>query len=452
MKIIILGAGRTGTSVAKRLASEGADVVVVDVEPLRLQELQDRVDISTVTGAGTHPDTLARADASSADLLVAVMPRDEDNMIACQIAWSLYQLPLKIARVRDTNFLEHEELFNPTNIPVDLIISPETLVTRHIQNLVEYPGANFVYDFADGAARLVSVTVQSDAKMLGFSARELHEKFPQIRVLGFVHEDGLTIPEADTRIQENQQMIYVSPPDLVVEVMQQLRRPEYPYKRVILAGGGHIGKRVALALQHKFKIKIIEKSAKRASQIAPLLEKTIVLNADATDRDLLVDEGISDTEIFCALTCVDETNILSSMLAKRLGAHKTMCLVNKPDYVDMIQGGSIDIAFSPDKITAGSILRYARRGHVEKIYPLHDSGAEVMEAVAEGGPESSRLVGRRIDQINMREGVVLGAIVRNGAMVPVHHDLVVENGDHLILLLQNKSLVNRIAGYFQPRP
>ncbi len=449
MKIIILGAGRTGSSVAKHLASEDNDVVVVDKDWMLLQELQDRVDISTATGVGPHPATLEQADTASADLLIAVMPRDEDNMVACQIAWSLYRTPLKIARIRDTDYLSDEELFNQDNIPIDVVIRPEALVTRYIQSFVEYPGANLVHDFADGAAQLVSVTVQPDAKALGYTVRKLHEKFPLIRVLGLHRDGNLLIPDADTVIEEKDQVFYVSPPEQTVEIMRKLRKPERPYKRVILAGGGHIGKRVALALQHQFQIKIIEKSADRAAQIAPLLEKTIVLSADATDRDLLVSEGIGDTDVFCAVTSEDEANILSCMLAKRLGARKTLCLVNKPTYVDMIQGGPIDIAFSPDKITAGSILRYVRRGNVEKVYPLHDSGAEVMEAVARGEEGVSLLVGRRIDQIDMPDGVVLGAIVREGKMIAVHHDTDIKNGDHLIMLLGRKSLLNTVASYFQ---
>lgn len=449
MKIIILGAGRTGSSVARHLASEDNDVVVVDVNPALLQELQDRVDISTATGPGPHPGTLESADAASADLLVAVMPRDEDNMIACQIAWSLYKLPLKIARIRDTDYLSHEELFNMDNIPIDVVIRPEALVTRYVQSFVEYPGANLVHDFADGAAQLVSVTVQPDAKALGYTVRKLHEKFPLIRVLGLYRDGKLVIPDADSVIEEQDQVYYVSPPQLTVEIKKKLRKPERPYKRVILAGGGHIGKRVALALQHNFKVKVVEKSAERAAQIAPLLEKTIVLSADATDRDLLVAEGIADTDVFCAITSEDEANILSCMLAKRLGARKTFCLVNKPTYVDMIQGGSIDIAFSPDKITAGSILRYARRGNVQKVYPLHESGAEVLEAVAQGEEGASLLVGRRIEQIDMPDGVVLGAIIRYGLMIPVHHDSEIEDGDHLIMLLRDKSLLNTLVSYFQ---
>ncbi len=450
MKIIILGAGRTGSSVAKHLASEDNDVVAVDVNRALLQELQDRVDISTVTGVGPHPTTLEQADAASADLIIAVMSRDEDNMVACQIAWSLYRTPLKIARIRDTDYLSHDTLFDLDNIPIDVVIKPEELVTRYIQNFVEYPGANLVIDFTDGAAHLVSVTVQPDAKALGYTVRKLHEKFPLIRVLAVVREGKLLIPRADTVIEEKDQLFYMSPPKLTVDIMKKLRKAERPYKRVILAGGGHIGKRVALALQHNFQVKIVEKSAERAAQIAPLLEKTIVLSGDATDRDLLVSEGIGDTDVFCAVTSEDEANILSSMLAKRLGARKTLCLVNKPTYVDMIQGGPIDIAFSPDKITAGSILRYVRRGHVEKVYPLQDSGAEVMEAVASGEPGESLLVGRRVDQIDMPEGVVLGAIVRDGKMIAVHHDTVIENGDHIIMLLRDKTLLGTVASYFQP--
>jgi trk system potassium uptake protein TrkA len=449
LKIIILGAGHTGSSVTKRLANEGHDVVVIDTNPSLLRELQDRVDVSTVVGNGTRPDTLERANIAKADIFITVMSRDEDNMVACQIAWSLYQLPMKIARIRSTDYLNHPELFSQQHIPVDLVITPEILVTDYLQHLLELPGANLVRDFADGSARLVSVTVQEVAKSIGLSIHDLHIAHPIVRYIAIYRDGSLFIPDTETIIQARDRVYYIAPPALTVEIMELMRESERPYKRLILAGGGHIGKRLALALEHRFKIKIIEKSAERAALIAPQLEKAIVLNADTTDHDFLVDEGIGETDVFCAITSDDEANILSGMLAKRMGARKTMCLVNKPAYVDMMRDGFIDIAFSPDKITAGSILHYARCGQVERVYPIHESGAELIEVVATGEEGESKLVGWRVDTIEMPDGVILGAIVRDGEMIDIHGHVEIMQGDHLVLFLRKKSLINAVTNCLQ---
>ncbi len=447
MKIIILGAGRTGSSVARNLASENNDVVVVDVNPLLLQELQDRVDISTVCGMGVHPEVLERAGAATADLLIAVMPRDEDNMLVCQIAWSLYKLPIKIARIRDTDYLLHEQqLFGPEDINIDVVICPESLVTRHIQRLIEYPGSNLVRDFSDGKVRLLEVTVQENAPAVGKSLRMLHEQYPKVRFVGLFRERMLVLPSPETVLRAEDQVMYVTSADQAMTLMAELRELGRPYRRLIVAGGGHIGKRVALAVQDNFKLKIIEKDAERSANIAPLLRKTIVLCGDASDRELLIDEGIAEADVFCAVTNEDEANILSCMLAKRLGARQTMCLVNKAAYAEMVRSSSIDIPFAPDQITAGSILRYVRRGEVVQVFPVLRSGAEALEAVVQPG---AAIVGKRIDEINLPHGVMLGAVSRGETTVEIHHDTVFEEGDHVVMFLRDKSLLAAVEKYFQ---
>lgn len=449
MKVLVLGAGRTGASVARKLASEGNDVVVVDVKPALLRELQDQVDIATVAGMAVHPEILESADAANADLLIAVMPRDEDNMLVCQIAWCLYKLPLKIARVRDVDYQSHQELFGPNGLNIDVVINPELMVTQYIQRLIEYPGTKVVRDFADGIVRLVQVAVHPQSRAVGKSIRELHLECPDVRFVAIFRDDMLHLPSGDALIQADDQVVFVSDRERVMPTIKTLYQLERPYKRIIIAGGGHIGKRVALALQDRYQIKIIERDPERGAKIAPLLKKTMVLSGDCNDGTLLQNESVGDCDVFLAVTSEDEANILSCMLAKRLGARSTMCLVNKSIYVEMMRGGPIDIAFSPDKITAASILRYVRQGDVLQVFPVHPSGAEAVETVAHGEPEDSGPVGRRIDQIKLPEGVILGAIVRDGVAISIHHDTVIENGDRVIMFLKNYSLVSAVERLFQ---
>ncbi len=432
---------------ARNLASEDNDVVVVDVKPALLHELQDRVDISTVCGMGVHPEILERAGAANADLLIAAMPRDEDNMLVCQIAWSLYKLPVKIARVRDTDYLLHEEqLFSPDDINIDVVICPESLVTGHIQRMIEHPGSKLVRDFSGGKVRLVEVAVQGNARAAGMSIQELHIKHPMVRFVALFRNRKLVLPTPDTVLRADDQVMYVTSRDQVMAMMADLRESEQPFRRLIVAGGGHVGKRVALAVQDSYRLKIIEKDAERAAAIAPLLRKTIVLSGDASDRELLLDEGIADTDLFCAVTNEDEANILSCMLAARLGVRQTMCLVNRTAYAELVRNSAIDIVFSPDRITAASILRYARRGEVVQAFPIHRGGAEVMEAQVLAG---AAIIGKRVEQISLPPGVVLGAVTRGESVVEVHHDTVFEEGDHVVMFLRGKPLLAAVEKHFQ---
>jgi len=445
VKIIILGAGRVGSGLARNLASEANnDVVVVDHDPQLLQELQTKLDIATIAGNAAHPDILHLAGAEDADMIIAVTSRDENNMIACQIAWSLYKTPVKIARVRASEYLKHEkQLFTNENIALDAVISPEWIVTQRIKRLIQHPGTLQVLDFAGGRVRLIAVRTIPGAPTIGRKVKDLQVVIPDARtriVAIFRHGNGVT-PNGDTVIEVGDEVLYAIPSKNIFAVMGALHKVDKPYKKIILAGGGHIGKRIALALQDDYRVKIIEKDSTRASRIAAELENTIVLYGDASDRDLLMKENIEDTDVFCAFTDRDEANILSSMLAKRLGVRQTICVINQPVYADLIEGGLVDIAMSPHEATIGSILRYIRRGDVSQVYAIRRGAAEALEAVVHGDAETSGIVGRRIDKIDLPQGVVLGAIVRNEEVLRIHHDTVVESGDHVIMFMLSKKLV-----------
>ncbi len=451
MKIIILGGGQVGRSVAAILAGEVNDITVVDRDPEILRELQDRFDLSTVIGHGAHPDVLQQAGAEDAHIILAVTNSDETNMVACQVAYTLFHTPTRIARVRSPGFLEHPELFAPGALPINVCISPEQLVTQSILRLLEHPGSLQVLDFAGGRVRLVAVRAYQGGPLIGNALRALYDHMPGVeaRVAAIYRQDRALEPTGDTVIEANDEVFFVAAPAHIRTVMGELQRLENPYKRLIFAGGGNIGTRLARATENDFRVKVIERDLTRSKQIAETLERTIVLNGDAADENLLREENIEDTDVFCAVTNDDEDNILSALLAKRLGARKVMALINRPAYVDLMQSGSIDIVISPQQATIGSLLKHVRRGDVVAVHSLRRGAAEAIEAIAHGDPKLSKVIGRTIDHIKLPEGTTIGAIVRGEVVLMAHHDTRIQAEDHVILFLQDKRRVAEVEKLFQ---
>ncbi len=451
MKIIILGAGQVGTSVAANLVSEANDITVVDRNSELLRALQDRFDLRTVLGHGAHPDVLRRAGAEDADMMLAVTNSDETNMVACQVAHTLFKTPTKIARVRSPGYLDHPQLFGPDALPIDVRISPEQLVTEYILRLVQNPGTLQVLDFAGGRVRLVAVRAYEEGPLVGHALRTLYEHMPDVdtRVVAIYRQDRAIQPDGHTVIEANDEVFFIAAPEHIRAVMSELRRLEKPYKRLIFAGGGNIGTRLARATEQDFRVKIIERDPQRARQIAESLERTIVLQGDAADETLLLEENIENTDVFCAVTNDDEDNILSAMLAKRLGAHKVMALINRPAYVDLMQSGRIDVVISPQQATIGTLLKHVRRGDVVEVHSLRRGAAEAIEAIAHGDPHSSQVVGRAIEDIRLPKGTLIGAIVRGDQVLIAHHDTVILPEDHVILFLQDKRRVPEVERLFQ---
>lgn len=453
MKIIILGAGQVGTSVAENLVNEANDITVIDTDVERLQELQNRLDLQTIEGNGAHPDTLLRAGAEDADLILAVSNSDEVNMAACQIAYTLFHTPTKIARIRDAEYLGHPEIFTQDAIPIDVIISPEQIVTDYIQRLIEYPTALQVLDFASGLVQLVAVKAIEGGPLVGHEIRELRNHLPGIdsRVAAIYRQDRPVPPEGNTVIESGDEVFFIAAKQHLRSVLSELRKLEKPVRRVMLAGGGNIGQRLASSLETKrYSVKLIDHNPERSREVAEHLQKTIVLLGDAADEELLTQEGIENTDVFCALTNDDEANILSAMLAKRLGATKVMSLINRGSYVDLVQNaGNIDIAISPQQATIGSLLAHVRRGDVVAVHSLRRGAAEAIEAVAHGDENTSRVVGRAIEDIKLPRGVTMGAIVRGDEVLMAHHDTVIESDDHIILFLVDKRHIPQVEKLFQ---
>ena len=451
MKIIILGAGQVGSSLAENLSSEANDITVVDSDETKLRALQDRLDIRTVHGQASFPAVLRRAGADDADMLIAVTNSDETNMVACQVAYTIFHTPTKIARVRAVEYLNHRQLFEQGGLPVDVHISPEQLVTDYIQRLIEYPGTLQVLDFAEGQVQLVGVKAYYGGPLVGHELRTLREHMPAVdtRVAAVYRRDRAITPEGHTVIEADDEVFFVAAKKNIRAVMGELRRLDRPNKRIILAGGGNIGTRLARVLESSYRVKIIEQSASRTQEISQLLARTIVLHGDAADEELLLEENIENTDVFCALTNDDEANILSAMLAKRLGARRVMALVNRAAYVDLVESGDIDIAISPQQATIGTLLAHVRRGDVVKVHSLRRGAAEAIEAIAHGDRSSSKVVGRRIDELNLPQGTTIGAIVRGKDVVIAHHDTVIEAEDHVILFLVDKRRVADVERLFQ---
>jgi len=449
MKIIILGAGQVGSSLAHNLSvEESNDITVVDQNANLLHNLQEHYDLRTVTGHAAHPHVLMQAGAEDADMIIAVTNSDETNMVACQIASTLYHTPTKIARVREADYLGHQEIFGPHGFAVDVHISPEQLVTDYIQRLIDFPDALQVLDFANGRVQLVAVKAYYGGPLVGHAIRTLAQLMPDIetRIAAIFRQSKAITPEGDTIIEADDEVFFLAARQHIRKVMSSLRELDKPSKRVMIAGGGNIGTRLAHALESRYQVKIIEHDFARSQEVSEILNKAIVLQGDAADEDLLREENIDEADVFCAVTNDEQINILSAMLAKRMHAKKVMALINRAAYVDLVQSSTIDIAISPQQATIGSLLAHVRRGDVVEVHSLRRGAAE---AIAHGDARSSKVVGKRIEQIKLPKGTTIGAIVRGEQVIIAHHDTVIAAEDHVILFLVDKRQINAVERLFQ---
>ncbi|HEV3287274.1 MAG TPA: Trk system potassium transporter TrkA [Steroidobacteraceae bacterium] len=451
MKILVLGAGQVGRTAAQALSREEAnEVTVVDVNEEVLRELQDRFDVRTVVGNAALPTVLEAAGAAEAEIIVALTSSDEVNLVACDVAFTLFRTPTKIARIRAAEYASRPELFRPGGLSVDVIISPEQLVTEYVERLIHHPGTLQVLDFADGKVRLVGVHTRRGGLLVGHPLRELAKHLPnmELRVVA-IYRDGRALePEGDTVIAEGDEVFFLAARDDIRRAMAEMRHGDDPARRVMIAGGGHIGYRLAKTLEKTNQVKLIERDARRARKISELLEHAIVLHGDAADEELLIEENIDSSDVFAAVTNSEEANILSAMLAKRLGAHKVMALINKPSYTELVESSSIDIAISPQTITIGSLLAYVRRGDVVRVHALRRGAAEALEAIVHGDERSSRVVGKTVGEIPLPEGASIGAVVRGDEVIMAHHDTRVLADDHVILFLADRRHLEAVERLF----
>jgi len=470
MRIVILGAGQVGASVAEALASEANDITIVDQNRAAIGDIADRLDVRTLVGNGALPSVLKSAGIEDADMLVAVTQSDTTNLVACKIARSMFNVPTRIARLRSADFLRDEALLDDANFAVTHAICPEQEITDYIARLIEFPEALQVLHFAEGRVTLVCVRAYEGGLLVGKPIRAMREHLPQgvdARIAAIFRELQPVDPDGNTTIEAGDEVFVLAASEHIRPVMRELRRMLKPVRRVMIAGGGNIGARVAEALEANHEVKVIERHQPRAEYVATKLGQTLVLQGEATDENVLAQENIDEMDMFLALTNDDEDNIMAASLAKRLGCKRVLALINRRAYADMVQGGPIDIGLSPAQVSIGSLLAFVRRGDVARVHSLRRGAAEALELVVHGDRESSKVVGRRIEELPVIRGAHIGAIVRDtGETVVVqkggflvdeqrttviipHHDTLIRENDHVIVFCVRKREIPKVEKLFQ---
>ena len=478
MNILILGAGRVGESVAESLASEANDITIIDTDPVRLATLQDRLDLKGVAGNGIQPSVLREAGIEDADLFIACAPLDETNLVACKVAHQMFNVPTTIARIRSPEFQDDAALTTARDgFAVDQVICPEDSVTRTLRKLIEYPEALQVLEFGQGLLSLVAVRAVAGGPMVQHALAEIPQLVPgaQMRIVAIYRQDKpIAELTGTTRVEPGDEVFVLAATEKLRHVLGALRKMDRPVKRIMIAGGGKVGLRLARQLRGEVQMKILEVNRTRCDYLATQLPADVlILNGDSTDEELMADENVQDMDLFLALTSDDEDNIMACLLAKRMGARRVLALINRKAYADLVQGTTIDIALSPSHAVIGELLAYVRRGDVEAVHSLRRGAAEALEAIVRGDKGSCRMAGRRIDEVPLPRGVQIGAIVR-GLPVPgdedslalgdkradrdreaaaeviiAHHDTVVQTGDRVIVFMSSKKQVREVEKLFQ---
>lgn len=452
MRIIILGAGRVGFTVANNLSSENIDITLIDKSQDVIDAATERLDVSAICGHVSRPDVLESAGIKDADIIIAVTDSDETNMMACQIAHYLFNVPQKIARVRSKSFLDYQEqLFNKNAIPIDIIINPENEIVNFIKNLILHPGAQQVLSFADNTLSLVETKCGRGNAMIGKSLQDLTTELQGVyaRIASIYRKGHAINPTYQTIIEEDDRVFFIASSEDIQQVLSLMFNQNKPYKRLMIAGGGRIGLGLAKALEDTMQVKIIAKNSDRAEQLSEQLDNTLVLTGDATDEAFLLDENIDRTDVFCTVTSDDETNILNSMLAKSLGAQVVMSIVDRNAYMSMVDNGSIDNAIYPQHTTIGKILAQVRRGEISSVHSLLRGKAEAIEATVQDNDKQSAIAGKSIADIRLPNGVSIIGIVRNNVSIPTKSDVVLQDGDHMILFIADKSSIHQVEALFQ---
>lgn len=450
MQIIILGGGQVGGTLAETLTFDGHEVTVVDTDEDRLADLQERIDIRTVVGRCSYPDVLRRAGADNADMIIAVTDNDESNMVACQVAYSLFHTPTKIARIRSQHYFIRKELFGEDNLPIDVFISPEQLVTKNVKQLIAHPGALQVTEFSEGLVKMVAVKPYYGGPLVGRRVDEIEQALPDApaKIVALYRNNQLVMLTSETTINVGDEVFFIAATKHIDKIMNTLRRAADPYKKIMIAGGGNIGLLLAKTLQKDYQVKVIERNRRRAERIADILDNAIVLHGEVSDHELLHNENIENTDVFCAVTSDDEANILACMQAKRYGVKQVMALIARTAYVDLIQGGPINIAISPQYATIGSILAHVRQGDVVSVHALRRGSAEAIEVTVHGDMATSKVVGRKLSQIKLPKGACIGAIVRQNKVLIASQDHEVASQDRLVLFVADNKSVKDVEKLF----
>lgn len=456
MRILILGAGRVGAGLAEMLVLERNDITVVDTDASLLADLQERFDLRTVVGSATSMTTLEAAGIEDADILIAVTASDEINLVACQLGHRRYNVPQRIARVRSPQWTQHPDILGDEGFGVSVAISPEGTITEYLTKIIEIPEALQVLEFAKGRVSLLAVRANAGSPLVSHPIKDLKQHLPSVdsRVVAIFRDGRAILPTGETLIEPDDEVFFLAASEHIRIVTQELREMDRPVRRVMIVGGGNIGLRLAHAVGDDITPKIIEGNRQRCERLAQELNgKALVLHGDATDEDLLVEENVANMDLFLALTNDDENNIMSALLAKRLGARRVLALINRKAYAELMEGSRIDIAVTPSHITLGELLKFVRRGDVAAVHSLRRGAAEALEIIAHGDAKTSKVVGRTIEDLKLPDGAMVGALLRGegeqAEVLMAHHDVVIESEDHLIVFVTNRKIIPKVEKLFQ---
>lgn len=438
MKVIICGAGRVGFGIAERLAAEENDVSVIDTSEELIQAIRDTLDVRGYIGHGAHPETLSRAGADQADMIIAVTLSDEVNMIACQVAHSLFNVPKKIARVRAQGYLQQHwsDLFSSDNMPIDVIISPEIEVGNKVLRRIALPGAIDVVSFADDKVVMTAIECQEDCPVVDRPLVQLTEMFPDLSatIVGIWRDGDFIVPNSSDQLEVGDVAYVVSSYKQVNRTLALFGHEEQEAQRIVIAGGGNIGEYVAKKIeesQSRTRVKIIEFNRDRALKIADNLDKTVVLNGSSIEQKVLVEADIQDADLMIALTNDDQINILSCVMAKHLGCSSNLALINSPTYQQFTKSIGIDADINPRSVTISRVLQHVRRGRIRSVYTLQKGAAEVIEAEA---LETSALVGKPIGELELPKGMRIGAVYRGGEVIKPKGTTQIKAHDRVVIL------------------
>jgi trk/ktr system potassium uptake protein len=440
MKVIVCGAGQVGFGIAKQLAAENNDVTVIDQSPKLVQRVSDILDVRAIVGHGAHPDVLERAGAPDADMLIAVTFHDEVNMVACQVAHSVFSVPTKIARIRSQSYLQagFQDLFARDHMPIDVIISPELEVGRTVLRRLAVPGAFDILEFADGVVNVVGVVIEDDCPIVNTPLRQLTELFPDLkaRVVGIVRQGSLFVPHSADQMVVGDEVYFAADQKEVRRTLAIFGHEEQEARKVLIVGAGNIGLYVAQELEKRHsavRVKVLERDRDRAIFAADKLQRTIVLNGDGLEPELLREAGVQETETIVTLTNDDQANILTCVLAKREGCSRALSLINNQTYSPLMRSLGIDAFLNPRATTVSHILRHVRRGRIRGLQAVHDGAAEVIEAEA---LETSPLVGKPLREVELPDGLIVGAIARDGEVITPSGGTEIHAGDKVVMFAQ----------------
>ena len=448
-KIAVLGGGQVGSSLAKILTDDGNDITLIDTNLSVIEDLQEDNDIKTIHGNASSPSILEQAEVNDCDILIATTASDEVNLVSCHLAKKMFNVPTVIARLRNSEFQVSTSGFDLDLFSIDSIISPSQLVTDFIKNIIEHPGAFQAYDFADGKLQVIGATVLKDGPLSGRKLSEFKKHMPNVDVKVIaLYRDRKILPVNGTTVIETGDDLFFLATEENMRFMSELSKNQSRIENIMIAGGGIVGMTLADKLSQKFSTKIIEKDLIRSKYLSESLEDTVVLNDDISDESLLDNEGIEEVDYFCSVTNDDQMNILSAKLAKDLGAKKSIAIINKLSYRKLVSK-EIDVVVSPEDVTIGSILASVRTSDVVKVHSLGFGEAELLEIIIHGDNKTSKVVGKKVSELELPSGCRIGAIYREGKVILLNEDVSIQSNDRLIIYLLHKKDFSKLAKLLQ---